>query len=75
MSKSAVPCGSCGQAIIWVKDQNGTRLPLNNRRVRVYENGEDAGWHYKEVLESSDAKLFHISHFLTCPNAKEHSKS
>jgi len=65
-------CKSCGAKIIWVRDQNGTQIPLNYCRVRVYKNVLTAGWHYKEVLHTTDAQLYHISHFITCPNASQH---
>ena len=29
-------CRSCGQKIMWVVDQTGTRIPVNYTRVRVY---------------------------------------
>lgn len=63
-------CKSCGAAIIWITDQKGTRLLVNKTRVRVYTT-----WgHYKEVRHTDEPLLYHISHFLTCPNATKHSK-
>lgn len=67
-------CDSCGAEIIWIKDQKDKRLPVNKRRVRVYDQTLSAGWHFKEALHTDDARLFYISHFITCPNATQHSK-
>lgn len=71
-------CKSCNQEIIWIEDQDGTRLPVNKTRVRVYHDegppGEKAVWRYAAEDISGRPLLQHISHFLTCPNAAEHSK-
>jgi len=66
-------CRSCGAKIIWIKDQDGTCLPINAHRVRVYDSAP-TGWHYKEVLRTTDPLLYYISHFLTCPDSTKHSK-
>jgi len=73
-------CDSCGADIMWREDQNGVTHPLNYRRVRVYhEDGcymEVGHLHvYDNADEGAKPLLMRISHFLTCPNAKEHSKS
>lgn len=68
-------CASCGARIIWIEDQNGTRIPLNRVRARVYDYVDREG--YAPVfMQDSHGKplLYHISHFLTCPNASRHSK-
>ncbi len=62
-------CTSCGRKIIWTLSPANKRLPVDARRVPVYDlepsiNGARVikrGTHY-------------ISHFLTCPNASQHSK-
>ncbi len=64
-------CTSCGGDIVWIKDQDGTRLPVNKTRVRVYEG---SGL-YVALDEARKPSLFRISHFLTCPNATGHSKA
>ncbi len=67
-------CKSCGAEIIWVKDQDGTRRALNKTRVRVYCSGFDSKWRFLQDPEDRPL-LYHISHFLTCPNASSHTKA
>lgn len=67
-------CKSCGAKVIWIEDQNGTKLPVNPTRVRVYDKPKKFPWHYKEVVHGNDPILYYISHFITCPNASEHSR-
>ena len=76
MSKhETTPCKSCGAPIIWIVDQNGTKVLVNKTRVRVY--GYDEGeWRFAEIAESGrlhHAALVYISHFLTCPQANQFS--
>lgn len=68
------PCSSCGKPVLWIEDQNGTKLPLNTVRVRVYVIDDQlGGWRYAADSEGVPV-LRHISHFVTCPNASKHSK-
>jgi len=69
-------CRSCGAEIIWA-DIGGKRIPLNKRRVRAYRRrmDQDPDGHIHEIRgENLEPALFHISHFVTCPNASEHGK-
>lgn len=81
MNLRANQCDSCGASIIWIKDQNGTRIPLNKGRVRVYtSDGPQPAERWLYAVGENDhpldgkPRLFHISHFITCPNATHHSK-
>ena len=67
-------CSSCGAKILFVTDQDGTRLPVNKRRVRVYCSGFDSKWRFLQDPEDRPL-LYHISHFVTCPDASSHSKT
>lgn len=70
-------CSSCGAAIIWIEDQNGTKIPINKTRVRIYYHGTTGVWYYKETGLGGDGGeplLYHISHFVTCPSVRQHSK-
>ena len=69
------PCKSCGAEMVWA-EIDGKRVPLNKRRVRVYRaQHESLGDGFEEVRgNDGKAALFHISHFITCPHAAEHSK-
>lgn len=75
-------CESCSAKILFVTDQDGTKHPLNKRRVRVYYR-DGRGWHYKTTTELLKGKvdqvkfvpdLYHISHYTTCPHPERHSK-
>jgi hypothetical protein len=65
-------CRSCQAAILWVK-HDGRNIPMNVRRVRAYQI-RDIGA-LEEAPFVFDFELAHISHFVTCPNASEHSKN
>lgn len=63
-------CKGCNAEIIWIKDQCGTKLPVNKTRVRTY-------WIYgpdEASFAVADGKnkpeLVYISHFVTCPNVR-----
>lgn len=63
-------CKNCDAAIIWITDQNGTKLPMNKTRVRVYQSGTidstgELKWFFCE--DKDEPVLFYISHFVTCP--------
>ena len=68
-------CQSCGRAIIWATSPTGARLPLDARPVTVYGVAPQEG--YATPLAGKADRLDHspvyISHFLTCPNAGQHS--
>ncbi len=62
-------CKSCGAEILWA-EIDGKRIPLNKRRVRAYRSND-----FRELRCGDDSVyLVHISHFVACPNASEHSK-
>ena len=81
-------CSSCGRAIIWAASPSGARLPLDARPAVMYYLDDavptpNAKPVTAEVIKAP-AGLFdyaatvepktYVSHFLTCPNAGEHSK-
>lgn len=78
-------CESCGAEIVWMKDQDGTTLPVNKVRVRAYWIvSEGLGRFMEEATPDRErtalnsprrrAQLFHVSHFTTCPKAGVHSR-
>lgn len=69
-------CSSCGAKILWITDQNGTRLPLNKTRVRIYRlSGDEKGEFLTDGVGAGESPmLVHTSHFTTCPHASSHSK-
>jgi hypothetical protein len=73
-NKAHTACDSCGAPIIWIEDQNGTIIPLNKTRVRIYNIDADGNGWFVEEITNGKPRLNHISHFLTCPNATHHSK-
>jgi len=54
-------CRSCAAAIVWMPTAKGKTMPVDAETV----NRGD---------EMYDASKGHVSHFATCPNAKEHRK-
>lgn len=64
-------CKSCGASIIWMVMESTKRPhPFNAKPV--------TGWH-ETGLTFGDARVvtsgrYYVSHFATCPNAKEHRK-
>ena len=67
------PCKACGASVIWSKDQNGTKLPVNKQQVRVYAQFEGL-WNYEEHSLECMPRLAHVEHFLTCPGESEFSQ-
>lgn len=74
-------CSTCGRAIIWSHSPSDARLPLDARPVSVYT----LGWAAEPLdgdtpratrLEREPgAEPLYISHFLTCPEAAQHSRA
>ena len=79
-SHTTARCRSCGAEIIWA-NVGGKRVPLNAKRVQAYVEdppGFDA-LRYRDIdaAARADAEkpyLVRVSHFLTCPQASEHSR-
>lgn len=68
-------CKTCGADIIWIVDQNRTRILLNKKRVRVYALADpDAGVKDRYLTRGGEPYLAYVSHFETCPQAKQHSR-
>ena len=86
---SAATCSTCGRAIIWATTSIGSKLPLDARPAIVYRlEGPDADPRavaVKQTAVIAAADLFgeeheegvsvYVSHFLTCPQAAQHSRS
>lgn len=53
-------CRSCGASIIWLKTRAGKKMPVDAASVDGLEHIFEYGKH--------------VSHFSTCPNAKQHRK-
>ena len=79
MADKPTTCSSCGAKIVWAAI-GGKPIPLNWRRTRAYLEDGDG---FKELLAcdfsqaedlGDDPVLVRISHFLTCPQASEHSR-
>lgn len=67
-------CNSCGRMIYWTISPTGARLPLDARPLTLYrleEKGTEL--HAVKVIEDLDAQPVYTSHFITCPNARQHS--
>lgn len=75
-------CSSCGAQILWAVI-NGKPIPLNWRRVRAYVVEDYGKEEFKELLGcdlggahdlGDDPLLVRVSHFISCPQASEHSR-
>jgi len=65
-------CRTCNARIVWAKLDSEKRIPLNYTRVRTYEIVEGVA---RPVLSSKgDVRLAFVSHFVSCPDAAQHSK-
>lgn len=74
-------CGSCGAAIVWATLPTGSRMPLDAKpvldgNVAAYRDG--AGDLLARALKAGEEPAAHehrgVSHFVTCPNAKQHRR-
>ncbi len=79
---NAQKCRSCGASILWVEmATTKRRMPVDaapdreNGNVEVTPKGFANVITDETVLAEARAKgLLHVSHFATCPNAKQHRK-
>ncbi len=77
-------CKTCDREIVWVKPETGSDLPLDARPVDAYLYFDDGmkaapALHVAIGGSSETAPLktlgpLYVSHFLTCPQAAQHSK-
>lgn len=68
-------CRSCGAAITWARSEDGRAMPIDKDPVAggnlVVENGVAR----VAAPDLFDQRPRHVSHFATCPQAKEHRRS
>lgn len=79
-------CNSCGAAVIWVVTLAGKPMPVNAKPVddgNLVLEEVDGGpeTRHRTILQAravepllDTEKSKYVSHFATCPNAKEHRK-
>ena len=74
-------CKSCGASILWLVTENGKRMPVNAKPVPYREKSDGNltlltpnGRVVKGVLDVTAETKGLISHFATCPQAKEWRK-
>ena len=75
-------CRSCGQAIRWVQTEKGRPMPLDfmptpdgNVTIETNESGRGPVvkvWGDPTAIPAGRQRF--VSHFVTCPNAKEHRR-
>ena len=53
-----IKCGSCGHEIVFLKTKKGKFVPVNAETIQGKER-------------NYDNKIGHISHFSSCPQAKD----
>ena len=72
-------CSTCGRAIIWTSSPTGARLPLDARPATGYYLRPEPGdpTPHAEPLKvavNGEALRIYVSHFMTCPQAADHSR-
>lgn len=72
----------CGRRIVWAVDQDGKKQPLEAvPTFKVLAVDERSGLQVQrvktmvKVRDEEEVPMFLISHFKTCPDAKEFSRS
>lgn len=66
---SADFCKTCGKTIVWAISPSGANIPLQPVPGYLVEVGASG----MPCAARTDAPVY-ISHFLTCPQASQHSK-
>jgi len=70
----AEKCRSCGAPIVWAVSARGKRMPFNAEPTAA------GTWHLEETAPGEVRAAHgpgpdgHVSHFATCPNARQHRK-
>lgn len=79
-------CRSCGTDIIWAVLPSGKKCPLDAEPITLalkpspHTSCYDLEWRGANVYAFTGERTldedstFYVSHFATCPNAREHSK-
>jgi hypothetical protein len=72
-------CRSCGAKVFWVITQKNKRMPVDpepveNGNLEIHDQGQYRPPLAIYVSVKPPGVLRHISHFVTCPNAKAHRK-
>ena len=75
---SMATCRSCGAPILWIRTQDGKRMPLDANPLPHNVLG---GWIIDgpvgrpyEPLFDSPARTRYQAHWATCPKAKQHPR-
>jgi hypothetical protein len=62
-------CRSCDESIVWMRTDAGKNVPVNADSV------DEADLDFNEVRQPMfDETKDHVSHFKTCPHAKQWSR-
>lgn len=75
-------CKSCGASVVWCRNEKTGRLapidampcPSGEGNIAVFECPETDEDLYRIVPEGELGDLKHTSHFVTCPQAKQHRR-
>jgi len=74
-------CGSCQAPIVWARTDHDRRIPLDaepapagNFIVSSDRGGGDPLAIYVGKVATPADTLRYVSHFVTCPNAKQHRR-
>lgn len=72
-------CKSCGAAIKWIRMKSGRTMPVDEKAVKYIPDGyshivTEKGEVVTGRISEYGTKTGYISHFATCPNAKQHRR-
>jgi hypothetical protein len=69
-------CKGCGRDILWGVDEKGTRIPLDPRAPVYHVMAFDPETNtYAVERAGGSVPTNYVSHFATCPKAKDFSRS
>lgn len=81
MTRARNHCRSCGAPMVWVLTRSGGHMPLDpepsprgNIVLELGPNDQTVSRVLRADEEPASGQLRWLSHFATCPNAKEHRR-
>lgn len=80
MNYTGATCRSCGAPVVWALTDNARRIPVDRDSVEggnlyvVPGDGHNIRVRYLRQGDPPNEQAKYVSHFATCPNAKEHRR-
>jgi len=67
-------CSSCGAEIMWSRTENNKAIPVNPEPVLGGNVILECSGSLARVVTPNPGVKLYVSHFTTCPHAREHRK-